>query len=170
MTTRHTLVDTALGRLTLVARGGSLVGVYFPHHWTKPDRAGFGPAVDAGRDGVLDVARTQILEYLDGNRVTFELPTAPDGDAFQRSVWAMLEAIPYGARTTYGELAQRLGDRALAQSVGHAVGHNPISIVIPCHRVVGKDGKLTGYAGGLNRKKFLLDLEEPALVKAGRLF
>lgn len=82
----------------------------------------------------------------------------------------MLTEIPFGTTTTYGELADRLGNKSLAQTVGQAAGHNPISIVIPCHRVVGKDGKLTGYAGGLARKKFLLDLEEPALVKSARLF
>jgi methylated-DNA-[protein]-cysteine S-methyltransferase len=82
----------------------------------------------------------------------------------------MLEEIPLGETTTYGELARKLGDSSLAWSVGQAVGHNPLSIIVPCHRVVGKDGKLTGYAGGLKRKQFLLDLEEPAVVKAGRLF
>ncbi|GAA1618148.1 hypothetical protein GCM10009744_00900 [Kribbella alba] len=85
-------------------------------------------------------------------------------------MWALLDEIPFGETTTYGELAERLGDQTLAQQVGKAVGQNPLSIVVPCHRVVGKDGKLTGYAGGLKRKQFLLDLEEPATVKAGRLF
>jgi methylated-DNA-[protein]-cysteine S-methyltransferase len=102
--------------------------------------------------------------------VAFDLPLAVDGDEFQRRVWAMLDEIPFGETTTYGELAERLGDKALAQRVGQAVGHNPLSIVVPCHRVVGKDGKLTGYAGGLKRKQFLLDLEEPAAVKSERLF
>ena len=82
----------------------------------------------------------------------------------------MLDEIPFGETTTYGELAERLGDKALAQRVGKAAGHNPLSIVVPCHRVVGKAGKLTGYAGGLKRKQFLLELEEPAKVKAERLF
>ena len=82
----------------------------------------------------------------------------------------MLREIPFGETTTYGDLAEKLGDKALAQIVGQAVGHNPISIVIPCHRVVGSTGKLTGYAGGLERKQFLLELEEPALAKAEKLF
>jgi methylated-DNA-[protein]-cysteine S-methyltransferase len=82
----------------------------------------------------------------------------------------MLNQIPYGETTTYGALADELGNRALAQMVGQAAGHNPVSVIVPCHRVLGSDGKLTGYAGGLARKQFLLDLEEPADVKAGRLF
>jgi methylated-DNA-[protein]-cysteine S-methyltransferase len=85
-------------------------------------------------------------------------------------VWTLLEEIPYGGTTTYGSLAEKLGDRSLAQEVGRAVGHNPLSVIVPCHRVVGKDGKLTGYAGGLRRKRFLLDLEEPSQAKTGRLF
>ena len=87
---------------------------------------------------------------------------------FQRRVWSLLEEIPYGGTTSYGEIAARLGDTA--QAVGKAVGQNPLSIVVPCHRVVGKNGSLTGYAGGLKRKQFLLDLEEPAEVKSARLF
>jgi methylated-DNA-[protein]-cysteine S-methyltransferase len=92
------------------------------------------------------------------------------GDEFQRRVWSILEDIPYGATSTYGEIAEQLGDRALAQRVGKAVGQNPLSVVIPCHRVVGKNGSLTGYAGGLKRKQFLLELEEPAEVRTERLF
>ncbi|MGH9094887.1 MAG: methylated-DNA--[protein]-cysteine S-methyltransferase [Acidimicrobiales bacterium] len=170
MTIRHAIVDTALGELTLVAAGDAIVGVYFTHHWTKPARDTFGPQVDAVDDALLETARTQLTEYLDGGRASFDLPTAAGGDSFQQRVWAMLDDIPYGETTTYAELAERLGDRSLAQSVGQAVGHNPLSVIVPCHRVVGKDGKLTGYAGGLERKQFLLDLEEPALAKAGRLF
>jgi methylated-DNA-[protein]-cysteine S-methyltransferase len=81
------------------------------------------------------------------------------GDTFQQRVWTLLKGIPYGETTTYGELARDLGDPALARAVGRAVGSNPLSVIVPCHRVVGKDGKLTGYAGGLERKRFLLELE-----------
>ena len=89
----------------------------------------------------------------------FELATTVAGEEFQRRVWELIDRIPYGETTTYGEMAPELGDPALAREVGAAVGRNPLSIVVPCHRVVGKDGKLTGYAGGLERKRFLLELE-----------
>ncbi len=171
MSNRHAIVSTELGDLTLVAADDALIGVYFPHHWVKPDPATLGEAVNVDEDPVLAQARRQLDEYLAGERDDFDLPiTLQGGDEFQRRVWAMLDEIPRGETTTYGELAERLGDKQLAQLVGQAVGRNPVSIIVPCHRVVGKDGKLTGYAGGLKRKQFLLDLEEPATVKAARLF
>jgi methylated-DNA-[protein]-cysteine S-methyltransferase len=170
MSTRHAIVDTVIGELTIVATDETIVGIYFPHHWTQPDRAGFGPEVAAADDARLDTARVQLTEYLSGDRTSFDLPTAASGNVFEHRVWAMLAEIPVGVTTTYGELAERLGDKSLAQAVGQAVGHNPLSIIVPCHRVVGKSGKLTGYAGGLKRKQFLLELEEPATVTAGRLF
>jgi methylated-DNA-[protein]-cysteine S-methyltransferase len=169
MTTRHTLIDTDLGRLTVVADGGNLTGVYFPHHWYRPSEERFGPFVDSDSDPLFTETAVQLRDYLAGRRATFDIPTATVGDAFQEQVWALLKEIPYGTTTTYGALAQRLGDASLAQRVGQAVGRNPLSMIVPCHRVVGKDGKLTGYAGGLDRKRFLLDLEEPVEVKAGRL-
>ena len=95
---------------------------------------------------------------------------ATAGDEFSERVWALLKEIPYGETTTYGALAAALGNPRLAQRVGQCVGHNPISVIIPCHRVVGADGSLTGYAGGLDRKRRLLDLEEPPEVAAARLF
>jgi methylated-DNA-[protein]-cysteine S-methyltransferase len=170
MSIRHAVVGTTLGDLTLVASGHALAGVYFPHHWTRPDRSGLGDEIPAEGDPVLTQAATELREYLAGTRRTFDVPLALDGDDFQQRVWALLTEIPYGATTTYGELAARLGDKTLAQRVGQAVGHNPVSVVVPCHRVVGKGGKLTGYAGGLRRKQLLLDLEEPSEVRAGRLF
>lgn len=170
MNTRHAIVETVLGDVTLIAADGSIVGLYFAHHWTRPSVDSFGPKVDPGSDALLDTARTQLAEYLSGERTSFDIPTATNGDAFQRRVWAILDEIPFGETTTYGDLAERLGDRRLAQSVGKAVGHNPLAIIVPCHRVVGKNGALTGYAGGLKRKRFLLELEEPASVKAGKLF
>jgi methylated-DNA-[protein]-cysteine S-methyltransferase len=171
MNNRHAIVSTELGDLTLVAADEALIGVYFPHHWVKPDPTTLGHPVDATQDPVLAEAHRQLDEYLKGERETFDLPVRlQGGDEFQRKVWALLDEIPRGKTTTYGDLAVQLGDKQLAQLVGQAVGRNPISIVVPCHRVVGKDGKLTGYAGGLKRKQFLLDLEEPATVKAARLF
>jgi methylated-DNA-[protein]-cysteine S-methyltransferase len=170
MDTRHVVVDTLLGKITLVASGGSVVGLYFAHHWYLPARDTLGAEVPVADDALLSLAAGQLDEYLAGERTSFDLPTATSGDPFQERVWRLLRDIPRGETVTYGELAVQLGDKALAQSVGQAVGRNPLSVIVPCHRVVGADGRLTGYAGGLKRKQFLLDLEEPALAKAGRLF
>jgi methylated-DNA-[protein]-cysteine S-methyltransferase len=111
-----------------------------------------------------------LTDYLSSDRTDFDLPIAPHGDERQRRIWTMLATIPYGDTVTYGELAAALADGTTAQEAGKALGRNPLCIVIPCHRVVGKNGQLTGYAGGLKRKQALLDLEEPADVKAARLF
>jgi len=159
MNNRHAIVSTQLGDLTLVAADAQLIGLYFPHHWVKPDPATLGEKT--ATDPLLNEAASQLNQYLAGDRITFELPIElRGGDEFQQKVWALLDEIPRGETTTYGELADRLGDKQLAQLVGKAVGSNPLSIIVPCHRVVGKNGKLTGYAGGLQRKQFLLDLEE----------
>jgi methylated-DNA-[protein]-cysteine S-methyltransferase len=107
----------------------------------------------------FEPAQQQLSEYFAGGRTEFELATTIAGEEFQRRVWDLIDRIPYGQTTTYGEMAQELGNPAQAREVGAAVGRNPLSIVVPCHRVVGKDGKLTGYAGGLERKRFLLELE-----------
>ena len=170
MNTRHAVIAGPLGELTLIADGDALTGVYFRHHWYRPSADTFGPRMNAEEDFVLAETRTQIDEFLSGDRTRFDVATNTRGDALQRRVWSRLTAIPYGETVTYGELADEMANGTTAQQVGAAVGRNPLSIVIPCHRVVGKDGKLTGYAGGLERKKFLLDLEEPAEVRAARLF
>lgn len=164
MTRTHTTVETPIGELTLVAEAGALIGVYYPGHWTRPDPAAFGRRADRG----FEAAQGQLAEYFAGERTTFAPPTALTGDGLQRTVWDLIDRIPYGQTTTYGELARELGDPALARAVGGAVGHNPLSVIVPCHRVVGKDGGLTGYAGGLRRKRFLLDLE--ARGRSTRLF
>jgi methylated-DNA-[protein]-cysteine S-methyltransferase len=116
------------------------------------------------------VASAQLAEYFDGSRTDFDLPLAPRGNDFQRRVWALLVQIPYGQTRAYGRLATELGDPGLARAVGAANGQNPRSISVPCHRVVGAGGKLTGYAGGLDRKAYLLDLETPASLRSARLF
>jgi methylated-DNA-[protein]-cysteine S-methyltransferase len=170
MSRRHATVDTELGELTVVVADGFVVGVYFPGHWTMPPPDTLGVRVDARDDVLIEAAWTQLREYLGGERTEFELPTSMSGDSFQQRVWEMLKQIPYGETTTYGEIAERLGDRGMARAVGRAVGRNPLSIVVGCHRVVGSDGRLTGYAGGLERKRFLLGLEEPAAAEAGKLF
>ncbi len=170
MNSRHAVIDSPLGELTLVADGAALTGLYFRHHWYRPSADTFGPRVDHRTDELLAEAQAQLDEFLAGDRISFELPTAAHGDDRQRRIWDRLTAIPYGETVTYGEIAEELADGTTAQEVGAAVGRNPLSIVVPCHRVVGKNGKLTGYAGGLERKKFLLDLEEPAELRAARLF
>jgi methylated-DNA-[protein]-cysteine S-methyltransferase len=167
---RHAVADTAIGELTLVASGDALSGVYYPQHWVRPERAALGEEVPLERDPLLLSAARQLEEYLAGRRVAFDIPTVTRGDDFQERVWALLRRIPFGQTTSYGELAAQLGGASLARMVGRAVGRNPLSIVVPCHRVIGKNGALTGYAGGLERKRFLLDLEAPAEAKAERLF
>lgn len=167
---RHTQIETTLGELTLVADGEQLTGLYFPQHRHLPEASMFGERVDADTDDVFVLAKAELDEFLAGERETFDLPVRTKGDEFSERVWAKLRESPYGETTTYGALAERLGNRRLAQRVGQVVGRNPVSIVIPCHRVVGAGGSLTGYAGGLDRKRFLLELEEPAETKKSRLF
>jgi methylated-DNA-[protein]-cysteine S-methyltransferase len=152
----HTVVSTSLGELTLVRDSAALRGVYFPHHWYMPSRAAFGEQLADG----FDDANEQILEYLAGTRRAFDLPLAPRGDRPQRRIWKLVQQIAYGQTATYGELAGELGGGMTAKQVGAAVGRNPLCILIPCHRVVGSGGKLTGYAGGVQRKRALLELEQ----------
>jgi methylated-DNA-[protein]-cysteine S-methyltransferase len=166
MPVTHTTTDSPLGELTLVAEDGRLTGLYFPHHWYRPDPATFG---DRDETGFSEAGR-QLAEYFAGDRKGFDLSLGPQGDPFQHSVWELIGRIPYGQTVIYGDLAQELGRGTLAKDVGAAVGRNPLCVIVPCHRVVGKDGNLTGYAGGLARKRFLLRLEEPAGQDAGRLF
>ena len=154
-TATHTTIASELGELTVVARGGNVTGLYFPRHWYRPGLSSFGPRSDSGFEEV----REQIGEYLAGRRREFDLPVALTGDERQVQVWELIRRIPYGQTTTYGELARQLADGTTAQEAGAAVGRNPVCLLVPCHRVVGAGGKLTGYAGGLARKRFLLDLE-----------
>jgi len=159
MARTHTTYDSPIGRLTLVAADGELCGLYFPDHRHPPAAVDLGAAATKGFEPV----EAQLAEYFAGERHSFELGTVlAGGSGFQRRVWSRLASIPYGETTTYGEIAAELGDGAGAREVGAAVGRNPISVIVPCHRVVGKDGALTGYAGGLERKRHLLELESPA--------
>lgn len=157
--TRHASVDTVLGALTVVADAESVVGVYFPDHSYPPTAEAIGEVVNEDDDPLIGRAARELREYLEGRRRSFDVPVSTDGDEFSQSVWAFLRTIPFGETTTYGHIARELGNPGLAQRVGRAVGHNPVSIIVPCHRVVGVDGALTGYAGGLERKRALLDLE-----------
>ena len=170
MSTRHIMVDTNFGPITIVAQGEAVTGLYFRHHVRRPAPDTFGPEVIASTDELLAEAARQLSDYLAGTRTEFELPLVAEGDAFQHAVWDIVAGIPRGETTTYGRIAEQLGDRTLAQPVGQAVGANPLCVFVPCHRVVGANGSLTGYAGGLTRKQALLELEEPARISAGRLF
>jgi methylated-DNA-[protein]-cysteine S-methyltransferase len=152
----HSVITTELGDLTVVRDQCGLRGLYFPHHWYRPAKETFGPRRD---EGFEDTAR-QMSEYLAGQRREFAIPHAMQGDPFQHTVWQLIDQISYGQTVTYGELASQLGGGATAQQVGAAVGRNPLCIIVPCHRVVGSGGKLTGYAGGIARKHFLLNLEQ----------
>lgn len=166
MTTTHTVISSPLGKLTAVATDGYLTGLYFADQVRRPDPTRVGSQARAG----FGETKCQLGEYFAGERTQFDLPLAPAGEAFAQRVWTLLTQIPYGETRTYGDLARELGDPGLAQAVGAANGRNPLAVIVPCHRVIGADGSLTGYAGGLARKRLLLELEEPARVKASRLF
>jgi methylated-DNA-[protein]-cysteine S-methyltransferase len=157
--TRHIVTESPIGPLTLVRDDGGLTGLYFRGHWTRPDRSAFGPRVGQSDDRGFDEAISQLAEYLAGRRREFDLPLTPHGSAEAQAVWRLMARIPYGGTTTYGTLASQLGGQATPRDIGWYVAHNPLSILIPCHRVVGVGGSLTGYAGGLKRKRHLLELE-----------
>ncbi len=143
-----------VGRLELVEQAGALVAIHFD---APPDGA---DGAERGGSPVLAQAHRQLREYFDGERRAFDLPVRPDGTEFRRRVWEVLATVPWGTTTTYGDLARRLGlPPGASRAVGAANGANPLPIVLPCHRVVGSDGRLTGYAGGLDRKAALLRLE-----------
>ena len=153
----YDLLPTPQGALLLISRDGTLVGVHF-------DGARYAPAIGAEwrhvpRDPLLAAARRELGEYFAGTRRAFDLPLASAGTPFQRAVWQAIAAVPYGETISYRELAQRVGRPAAVRAAGAATGRNPWSIVVPCHRIVGADGTLTGYAGGLDRKRALLALE-----------
>jgi len=144
-------IETPLGTLRLVADADALVGVYLPEQQT--------PAATPGDPPVLRETARQLAEYFAGTRVAFELPIAPRGSGFQERVWRALGAIPYGTTWTYGQLARAIGRPSASRAVGTANAANPISIIVPCHRVIAASGALTGYAGGLPAKRWLLDHE-----------
>lgn len=156
---RHAVASTTIGDLTLTALGDALTGVYFPGHWHPATAERLGAPVPLSEDTLLSRAAAELREYLAGERTEFDIPILLVGDDFQQRVWASIQRVPFGQTTTYGAIADELGDRRQAQRVGNAVGRNPLSIIVGCHRVLGSDGKLHGYAGGLERKVLLLELE-----------
>jgi methylated-DNA-[protein]-cysteine S-methyltransferase len=143
-----------LGALTLSADGDALTSLRFERHAHAPALAASARRDDRAR--VFAAAREQLAAYFAGELRAFALPLAPRGSEFQRKVWAALGEIPFGATSSYGALARRLGVASHARAVGHANARNPLSIFVPCHRVVGASGALTGYAGGVERKRWLL--------------
>lgn len=154
----HTTIDSPVGDLLLVGDGRALHGLYMTEaprpmpvrpEWRRDDAA-------------FATARRQLGEYFAGERTAFDLSLTLNGTPFQRSVWDALREIPYGRTMSYGELARRIGRPSAVRAVGLANGRNPVSVVVPCHRVIGADGSLTGYGGGVERKRFLLALERAA--------
>lgn len=150
-----TIIDSPIGPLTLVRDDAGITGVYMPEHRPAPDEARFGERDDAAFADAVQ----QLGEYWAGERTAFELPLAPSGSGFQLRVWEALRSIPHGETRTYGWIAEQIGQPTAVRAVGLANGRNPLSILVPCHRVVGASGALTGYAGGVERKRFLLDHE-----------
>ncbi|MFC5143695.1 methylated-DNA--[protein]-cysteine S-methyltransferase [Streptomyces aureoversilis] len=153
-------MDSPYGPLTLVATGGGLSGLYMEGQRHRPPQETFGEPDPAPFARV----REQLEEYFAGSRTAFDLPLALAGTAFQRTVWNALLEIPYGETVSYGLLAARIGRPAAARAVGLANGKNPVGIIVPCHRVVGANGALTGYGGGLPRKRRLLDFEQAGIM------
>jgi methylated-DNA-[protein]-cysteine S-methyltransferase len=156
-TIHTTHFDSALGGITLAATDKGLAGVWFDGQRHCPDMSGWRTDAD---HPLLRAAQQQLADYFAGRRRQFDLPLdLAHGTAFQQAVWRALLAIPAGRTTSYGALGREVGKPAAVRAVGAAVGRNPISVIVPCHRVLGTDGSLTGYAGGLERKSALLELE-----------
>src|SRR6476661_5039700 len=152
--TLYTTIDSPIGELLLLGDGEALHGLYMQGgrrkrispEWERDERP-------------FAVAAEQLAEYFDGRRREFDLPLALNGPPFQRQAWEALRDIPYGETVTYGEQARRIGHPDAARAVGAANGQNPIAVIVPCHRVIGAGGALTGFGGGIERKRLLLDLE-----------
>jgi methylated-DNA-[protein]-cysteine S-methyltransferase len=160
----HAYVDSPIGRLLLHSDGEVLTGLYMDAHKQRrrPEMGSENPAA-----GPLSLAIRQLNEYFAGQRREFDLPMRLDGTDFQKRVWRELTEIPYGVTWSYGELASRVGNARASRAVGLANGSNPLSIFVPCHRVIGSNGSLTGYGGGMERKKWLLAHEGWAAFGAG---
>ena len=159
----YTSIESPIGELLAVGDGQALHGLYMQEGRTAiAVRAEWKPA-----DEPFGEVRAQLAEYFDGRRTAFDLPLAMQGTPFQLQAWRALQAIPYGETISYGEQARRIGRPADPRAVGQANGRNPISVIVPCHRVIGADGSLTGYGGGLERKRHLLELEAGMLSLVG---
>lgn len=157
----QTVLESPVGPLTLVSNGRALVGVYFPDHSPTPKYTG-----DPGSDAVLEQAARELDEWFTAQRTRFQVPIERAGTPFQLAIWDQLDAIGWGETRTYGQLAHAIGRPKASRAVGAAVGRNPLSIVVPCHRVLGASGRITGFAGGVDRKRWLLAHEAPSLFTA----
>jgi methylated-DNA-[protein]-cysteine S-methyltransferase len=160
----YTTLDSPVGALFLTSNGEAITELFMEKH-----KGGPKPIGDWRRDdGLFREAADQLGSYFAGELTEFDLPLATAGAPFQQRVWTELRKIPYGSTISYGELARQVGNPKASRAVGAANGSNPISIIIPCHRVIGSNGKLTGYGGGIERKKFLLEFEAETLAKGSR--
>jgi len=154
-------IGSPIGDLLAVSDGTALVRLHLPgeHHTPRPGPHRPDPSWRSGPDAVIDAAAEQLTAYFAGDLRSFDLPLAPAGTAFQQQVWTALRSIPYGATASYREIAEAVGNPAATRAVGTANARNPLPIIVACHRVIGADGSLTGYAGGLDTKRYLLRLE-----------
>lgn len=157
MKTYYARVESPVGELLLTSDGDALTGLYINERAIAPEW------IIASDDAPIAQATQQLVEYFAGTRQTFDLPLAPEGTLFQKRVWEELAKIPFGETVSYGTIAARLGQPTASRAVGMANGRNPVSIIVPCHRVVGANGTLTGYSGGMPRKKWLLEHETATL-------
>ncbi|OFB37019.1 cysteine methyltransferase [Mycolicibacterium sp. (ex Dasyatis americana)] len=160
-TLQYRTMDSPVGLLTLAGRDGKLMHLRMVDQTYEPSRQGW--EVD---DNAFPEAVEQLSEYFAGDRTEFDLELDMMGTQFQRRVWQALQAIPYGQTCSYGEIARQIGSPSAFRAVGLANGHNPIGIIVPCHRVIGANGSLTGYGGGLDRKRALLELEKSRTTPA----
>lgn len=167
MSSTYTFIASPVGDLLVRGDGESVIGLYLPDH-----KRGLTPESSWRRDdNAFAPVREQLAEYFAGSRQQFDLPLRLEGTEFQKLVWEQLQQIPFGETITYAELARRVGEPMASRAVGSANGRNPVSIIVPCHRVIGADGKLTGYAGGVEKKRWLLEWErDHAGVGLGGLF
>ncbi|MGH2600543.1 MAG: methylated-DNA--[protein]-cysteine S-methyltransferase [Dehalococcoidia bacterium] len=157
---RWTVVDSPIGELLLGADAGALCRLNFGRG--RPPRAGHDPVRD---DPVLRETARQLERYFAGRLIRFTVPLTLRGSDFERRVWEALRQIPYGETRSYGDIAKAVGDPSAARAVGIANNHNPVALIVPCHRVIGADGKLVGYGGGLPRKRHLLSLEARVTIE-----
>ena len=159
-------IESPIGDLTLAGVGCTLTHLLMAEQSHAPDRSGWEPA---GPDAFADVV-DQLDAYFAGRLTEFDVDMTSDGTEFQRRVWAALQTIPYGETRSYGQIAEQIGSPAASRAVGLANGRNPISIIVPCHRVIGSSGGLTGYGGGIERKRALLELEMNTHASVPALF
>ncbi len=144
-------IKTKLGIITLIEKDGKLNGIYYGKE---------KETIPSQKTSLFILTEQQLSEYFEGKRQNFTLPLALEGTEFQKKVWQALQKIPYGQTKTYGQIAKEIGNDKAVRAVGNANHNNPIAIIIPCHRVIGANGKLTGYYGGIEKKEFLLKLEK----------